>query len=189
MNKIKIKTPNYLGGLKSIVVLTSGLTTPLVRTRNNKQQETSSPWQRLCSWLSFTVNVSLETNDAQPYWIPIGPDRPRPSQLSGLVWCWCVLLSIRLGRPRTLPSDTHEHAPFTRTAISDARLNQRMSNGRELPLSVTSGFWTGVSVHVRALAGECRMNGGLWGLHPKNPLFSGYNFLSSNLKLAFKRGG
>ena len=38
---------------------------------------------------------------------------------------WCVLLSIRLGRPRTLPSDTHEHAPFTRTAISDARMNSQ----------------------------------------------------------------
>ena len=28
----------------------------------------------------------------------------------------CVLLSIRLGDPRTLSSDTHEHAPFPRTA-------------------------------------------------------------------------
>ena len=30
---------------------------------------------------------------------------------------------IRLGGPRTLPSDTHKHAPFPRTANSPSRLN------------------------------------------------------------------
>ena len=36
---------------------------------------------------------------------------------------WCVLLSIRLWGPRTLPSNTHEHAPFPQTANLLARLN------------------------------------------------------------------
>ena len=42
--------------------------------------------------------------------------------------------------------------------------------------------------HMRALTGECRMNGGLWSYTPQNTLFSGYNFLSSNLNVAFDRG-
>ena len=29
------------------------------------------------------------------------------------------------------------------------------------------------------------MNGGLWSYTPKNPLFSGYNFFSSNLNFVF----
>uniref|UniRef100_A0A8C9YZV8 Uncharacterized protein n=1 Tax=Sander lucioperca TaxID=283035 RepID=A0A8C9YZV8_SANLU len=33
------------------------------------------------------------------------------------------------------------------------------------------------------------MNGTLWSYTPQNPLFSGYNFLSSNLNVAFERGG
>ena len=31
------------------------------------------------------------------------------------------------------------------------------------------------------------MNGGQWSYTPQNPLFSGYNFLSSNLNVVFKR--
>ena len=43
--------------------------------------------------------------------------------------------------------------------------------------------------HMRALTVECRMNGGLWSYTPQNPLFSGYNFLSSNLNSEIERGG
>ena len=41
-----------------------------------------------------------------------------------LVWVRMVrFISIRLGGPRTLPGDTHEHAPFPRTANLLARMN------------------------------------------------------------------
>ena len=42
---------------------------------------------------------------------------------------------------------------------------------------------------MMALTVECRMNGGLWSYTPKNPLFSGYFFFSSNLNLELERGG
>ena len=42
---------------------------------------------------------------------------------------------------------------------------------------------------MRALTVRCRMNEGLWSYTPQNPLFSGYNFLSSHLNVEFERGG
>ena len=70
--------------------------------------------------------------------------------------------------------------------ISHERCVQRMSN---MERTATLGKLPGSEFHVRALTSECRMNGGLWSGTPQNPLFSGYNFLSSNLNSEFERGG
>ena len=42
-------------------------------------------------------------------------------------------------------------------------------------------------LHMRVLTSKCRMNGGLWSYTPQKSLFLGYNFLSSNMNIAFER--
>ena len=58
---------------------------------------------------------------------------------------WCVLLSIRLGGPRTFPSDSHEHAPFPQTANLLARMNSEeaeQNSETEYKMAAPSVTWS-----------------------------------------------
>ena len=62
---------------------------------------------------------------------------------------------------------------------------------REVSLSLHFRLLNWLQFHSDSIWGrsqdECRMNGGQWRYTPQNPLFSGYNFLSSNLNIVFER--